>query len=160
EAIFGLWDVIREISSRHEKYPDANWAFSSKVQARLAKVRDRLAPNDPVLASGWLFGRHVELSHPSPTEDFDAPEQAGHTARVEALRKIASEAGAEGVFRLVDRVYDSHMVGWIVGQLCLLEWDGIGLPAILDASDQRRLDFAGGYIRSRYQHEGMKFVNS
>ncbi len=62
EATFSLWDVLRELVAKHERYPEARWVLPKEVRDRIAAVRDRLEPSDPVLRHQWLFGKHVELA--------------------------------------------------------------------------------------------------
>lgn len=134
--------------------------FPREVRDRIASIRDKLQPTDPVLRHSWLFAQHVELEKPNPIENFEAHERAVHAARLEALRQITSAAGVEGVFRLLSLAQDPSNVGWIIGQERLLSSNEVGLPAVLDTTDNQRLAFTHSYIRARHVREGWAFVHA
>jgi hypothetical protein len=113
-----------------------------------------------VLRHHWLFDQRVELAYPDPRDDLQAHAQAVEVARLEGIREVVSETGAEGVFRLLTLAPDASTVGWAIGEERLLRWEEAGLPAILDSTDKQHLQFVHSYISSRYRHEGWDFVNT
>ncbi len=160
EAVFSLWEMLRELAARHERFSDAGWAFPQDIRERIAAVRDRLQPGDPVLRHQWLFGQHVELAELRRTGDFQAHDRAVHALRIDALREIISAEGAGGVFRLLCLAQNTYPVGWIIGREQLLGPVDVCLPGILDSTDNKRLGFIEGYISGRYSQERFNFVNS
>lgn len=160
EGIFALWDDLRELAAKHERYSKAGWAFPKNIRDRIAAARDRLQPDDPVLRHQWLFGKHVELAEPRLTDNIEAHDRALYALRVEALRQIAEAEGAEGVFRLISCAHNTYPVGWIIGQEKLLSPADVELPGIFDSTDNKLLAFIQGYVSCRYAHERFDFVNS
>lgn len=160
EGIFPLWDMLRELAAKHERYSKAGWAFPKKIRDRIAAVRDRLQPDDPALRHQWLFERHVELAEPRLMDNIDAHDRALYALRLEALRQIISTDGVEGLFRLLNCAQNTYQAGWIIGKEKLLSPADVGLPGILDSTDNKRLAFIQGYVSCRYFHERFDFVNS
>lgn len=160
EEIFSLWDMLRELVAKHERFSKAGWAFPKEVRDRIAAVRDRLQPGDPVLRHQWLFGMHVELAEPRLADNLEAHDRALYALRLEALRQIASAEGAEGVFRLLSCAQNTYPAGWIIGQEKLLSPPDVGLPGVLDSTDNQRIAFVQGYVSCRYFHKRFDFVNS
>jgi hypothetical protein len=160
EAKFSLWKTLRQMLARHERYSDADWAFSKDTRDRLAVIRDKLQPDDAVLRHHWLFDYRAELSDPDPLEDHVAHDNALNAARLDALREIVSQTRAQGVVCLLDLASDANLVGWLIGQGPMLTPEEMDLPAILDTSDNQRMACIKAYVASRYNREAWEFVNS
>jgi hypothetical protein len=159
EATFALWQELREIASRHERHSDAGWALPRELRGRVAAIRDRLQPSDPVLAHQWLFAQHVELPGIDMLRNYEAHQQALYEARLEALRQIVSSGGPQGIFRLLGLAKDTANIGWIIGQQQLLSPNDVQLPTILDTTDNNRLAFIHYYVLCRFNREAWDFVN-
>jgi hypothetical protein len=157
---FRLWEELRKISARHEKHHDARWALSPDVRERLRAACNRLQPSDPVFRQQWLFHRHAELPGIDRLHDVAVHDQALQTARVAALRDIISNAGVDGVIRLLSLASAPSTVGWTLGAERLVTTEQLGLPAILESDDTRRLDFVQSYTAARFAREGWEFVNA
>jgi hypothetical protein len=161
ETSFPLWRKVRDILAKHERYASAEWAFPASVRDHLAALCDRLSPTDPVLLHHYLFDDYpVDLPGVDPQEDLRDYDARLSSTRVAALREIVSSSGIEGVHRLLGHSKDANAVGWLAGQERLLCADEIGLPEILESSDDRRLAFAAAYLRSRHAYEGWDFVGT
>jgi hypothetical protein len=161
DAVFPLWEELREIVARHERFASAKWAFPASLRQRLAQLRDRFVPSDPVLLQHWLFDHDpVDLPGVDPGQDYQGYEAALHGARLAALRQIVSSAGATGLFRLLGLSKDANAVGWLVGEERLLSVECLGLPASLESSDGQRVGFVNSYLLCRFLREGWEFVNT
>jgi hypothetical protein len=161
EAVFSLWKQLRKIVAKHERYASAKWAFPVGVRERLAAIRDRLTPGDPVLLHHYLFDHHpVDIPGVDPVENYQAYEAALHGARLAALRQIVSSSGAGGVFRLLGLSKAANDVGWLVGEERLVSAEDIGLPTVLESTDTQRLTFVNSYLLCRDFREGWGFVNA
>lgn len=159
DALFALWNELRRIVSRHERYSHAEWAFDEAVRTRLAAIRDRLQPADAIRKYSWLFEQRVELAGFDLVKEHAAHDKALDEARLAGLREIIADNGADGLFRLLDLASETYTVGVLVGAHALLGWENVDLPAILDTSDRQRLGFIGGFIRGRFHNEGFAFAD-
>jgi hypothetical protein len=160
EGAFPLWRQLRKLVARHERHASAPWAFPVGVRERLAAIRDRLAPSDPVLLHHYLFDHDPDLPGVDPGEDYQAYETALREARRAALHQIMTASGAAGVFRLLGLSKAANAVGWLVGEDRLLSPEDIGLPAVLESSDGQRLTFVNLYLLCRHLREGWGFTNA
>jgi hypothetical protein len=160
EARFRLWEELRKISTKHEKYHDARWALPPDVREHLRVACDRLQPIDPVFRHQWLFGHQAELPGIDRFHDIAAHDRALQTARAAALRDIVSSTGVDGVVRLLGLASGPSTVGWTLGWETLVTPEELGLPAVLESDDARRLDCMASYIAARFAHEGWEFVNA
>jgi hypothetical protein len=160
EARFRLWERLREISARHDRYHAAAWAFPQEVRERLRAVRDQLQPADPVLRHHWLFSYQAELPGMDRLHDLAGHDQALHAARAAALRDIVSSAGMDGVVRLFGLGCAPPIVGGVLGWENLVTPEQLGLPAVFEGNATGQLDCVQRYIGFRYSREGWAFVNA
>jgi len=155
-----LWNVLRKLVARHERYADAEWAFDKATRERLERIRDRIQPTDPVLNNHWLFHFQAELPGFNMVKEHAAHDVALQNARLAALREIINGEGPAGVWRLLERSVDSGIIGWLIGQNRLLDESQVGLPGSFDSSDNQRRALAATYTASRFVGEEWTFVNS
>jgi hypothetical protein len=159
--VFPLWDRLRELVARHERHASAKWSLPADLRQRLSDLRDRLAPNDPALLHYHLFDHFpTDLPGLDPSLDTPSYEAALRQARIAALRLVADAGGAEGIFRLLGLVQTGNVVGWLVGEECLVPVSDLGLPASLENTDNQKLAFIGSYLSCRFSKDGWNFVNA
>jgi hypothetical protein len=159
DARFTIWDKLRSLVAKHGRYPGAKWAFEQPVLNRLAAIRDRLQPDDPVLRHGWLFGFRTELPGFDIVKDHVAHDHALWEARGDALREIIAQAGADGVFRLLRKTDGANIIGWLTGQGALLDAQTAGLPALLEDVDKNRSSFIRAFVGARFNKDSWAFVD-
>ena len=108
-----LSTVLREIISRHNQFPDADWSMDKKKIAPLVDLYDRMAPSDPIDRYRWLF------------DDFWPPIMRGARrhedkailkARKDALQEILDVHGTDGLFELAHSCAEPGTVGEVVAQ--------------------------------------------
>jgi hypothetical protein len=156
---FQLWKELREIVAKHEQYEDAEWTFDEDLRLKLAEIRDKIAPDDAILRNQWLFDLHVRLSKVD-ADNFKAHEKALHEARERALQGIVTQAGANGVFRLLELAPAAYHIGWIIGDQRLLSPSEAKLPEILDSEQRSDLEFINSYVARRFFLEQWTFIKS
>lgn len=159
DATFELWNELRRLVLRHERYSHADWAFDEKIQGRLKAIRDRLQPADALRQHHWLFDHRAELQDVDIKMGVETHDKALQDRRLAALQTIIAENGPDGVFRLLNLTAGACTIGWLVGANGLLDWSVVGLPAILDATEKQRLDFIAAFISGRWSAEGFSFVD-
>jgi transcriptional regulator with XRE-family HTH domain len=145
-----LWDKIRSVLHHHRQFPDADWSLPEAPLDRLAILYDRLAPNDPLERTAWLFQPGVQLPNPSP-EGWEGEQREIDLARQEAALGLYREGGPKTVLALA-RLVDS--AGWLGKAL----WDSEVLGPDLDAmveiaarsDDAHERDLAHGLIISAF----------
>lgn len=108
-----IWEAIRSMVDHHRAFRTAKWAMPEEYVKRLANIRDRFAPSDPVALHGWLFGRRPRL-----VDDGSVGATSGEDewqrltgARVEAVGAIVRQGGLDGLRTLARSVEDPYQVG-------------------------------------------------
>jgi len=156
---FALWTVLRALVARHERYAEADWTFEEPILRRLAAIRDRLEPTDPLLKYQWLFHHQAEVPGIDRVS-FQEHDQALHERRLAGMQEIIAQHGSNACFQMLERGYDPGNVGWIAGAIDAVSCEHVGLPATLESADQKRLTFVGSFIANRFRRFRWTFANS
>ncbi len=157
DECFELWDALRQITFRHGRFPEAHWAFSQSVRDRLAGIRDRIEPSDPVLRYCWLFQQHVQL--PDVDErDYQEHDLAVAERRRAALVEVVEAKGIVGVHDLLVRTENPQAIGWALGEHRIVSPIDLEIPASLEDECDLRRTCALAYCNARSWSEGWEFV--
>ncbi|MBD2078312.1 hypothetical protein H6F86_31380 [Phormidium sp. FACHB-592] len=129
-----LCGCLRQESTRHQDFPDADWAMPSEHVQRLEAVRTRFEPDDLVDRYCWLFSYRVELPgmlHGS----WEARENVTRGLRTEALQEILRTQSWHGVMKLAEQVNEPALVGKTLAEAELMPIDfGLFLETNLGAA--------------------------
>jgi hypothetical protein len=159
DAKCALWAALRHLIARHKRYAEADWTFDAPILARLAAIRDRLEPIDPMLKYQWVFHHQAEIPGIDRV-DFQAHEQALYDLRLAGMQEIIDQHGKPVLNKLLERGYEPGNVGWIAGAIDAISWEDAGLPIALESTDQKRLAFVSAFITNRFRRFRWAFVNS
>lgn len=154
---FELWDALRYITYHHARSPGAPWSFPQATLNRLADIRDRIKPQDPVLQNCQLFQHHIQLPD---VDELDCEEYDRIVARrrCEALEAIVAAKGIDGVYELMARSEDYQAIGMALGEHTMVQPTDLTIPESLVAGDESRRICALSYCSSRFWKEGWTFV--
>lgn len=119
EARRSIWESLRDLVARHRKFQNAGWALPTSVVEEVDGLRLRFQPGDLLPQALWLFGHEPDLPDGSAWDEssFEERREALAAAREDAVEKIISAKGEEGVLEMVGHVEDAHALGYTVGQL-------------------------------------------
>jgi hypothetical protein len=159
DAKCALWETLRHLVARHERYAEADWTFEAPTLARLAAIRDRLEPTDPMLKYQWVFQSQAEIPGIDRV-NFQAHDQAVYDLRLAGMQEIIDQHGKGVFYQLLERGYDPGNVGWIAGAIESVSWEDVELPIALESTDQKRLAFVSLFIANRFRRFRWTFVNS
>lgn len=152
-----LWEALGNFVRRHRKYSEAVWALPEDLVSSIEAVAARLAPVDAVLSLVPMFsGRDHDWFEPGM--DFNEQRKLLDKRRADAIRALSSNGGLPRVIELAQKSDMASEVGVAFARACPMDEEV--LPAMLDAEDGKRLDFAFGYINGRRVAEGWDWVDS
>lgn len=107
-----LFEAVREIAARHERFKTSDWAMSEERRVRLHELAEVLQPADDLRQFAHLFNWRPELSDADPTDYEDYSEKL-NAKRHEALDVIfARPDGWEQLAAVVEHADAPVQVGW------------------------------------------------
>jgi hypothetical protein len=156
-----IWNAVRDLVTKHEQFPDAEWVLPLIHLARLKRVLSRWEPKDPIDKYEWLFSDFPTLMR-SPETDWKKNIQKVEDARVRAVRSIYRRHGLAGIREMLSRIDRTLHLGHAVGANGVLAKNGEDdlLRSYLDASDAKEVEFLRAFLRHRFNVEGWTWVDS
>lgn len=154
DGAFMLWDELRSTIQRHDEFAYADWAFPPATRESLARIRDQLAPTDPVQKNLWLFEAQAELPGFMKYGHILEHDVALEDARTQAIREISNATGDTGVWRLIGLGADAGTVGFVCGKHALIGEQVAQLPHSLTDADKNVSAFAESYVIASYYNRG------
>ncbi len=130
-----LWEALKDLSLKHRRFADAQWAMTGERVAKIEEVTAMLAPTSFELASRRLFTER----------DFDLFEEAGDYQeeqrrldgiRREVLTAILRANGMEGIVQFAKIVESPRKVGEALGAIEDPTIDAFLLPTFLAKSER------------------------
>ncbi len=154
----GLWTELVDLVAKHRKFSDVKWAMPPEQVDKIAALAERLAPTAPAFRHQRLFTEH----------DFDLYEEKGNhdkqrknldLIRQKAVNEVADDGGAHAVFTFAAAVQSPWRVGIAFGAVAGKEFDGAVVPDLLESEQKQLVQFAGGFVRSRFHGCGWQWVD-
>lgn len=121
-----LWERLRALSARHERFSDADWAMPEDARVRLAALVSSLEPTSEPRRFAYLFGGRVDLPD-LDRHDFQEHREALRKMRASALRSLLD---APERMDNLERFTRSVEMPALVGNT-LAEFDEVGLAEVL-----------------------------
>ena len=161
EVRSAIWEALRGIVARHRDYRTAKWAMPEKYVARLAEIRDGLAPEAPVSLHAWLFTHrppHVGAGDAGETPRKVRKQRLARE-RVKAVRAIVQRSGLSGLVELANAVENPYELGFAAASCpaALLQPDDL-LPCYLADARHPMARLASGYAWGCAHHRGDDWV--
>ncbi len=107
-----LFEQVREVAARHERFQTADWAMPAERRTRLSSLAELLQPADDLRRFAYLFNWHPELS------DADLTDYGDYSTELEAKRRealdvlLARPDGWEQLAAVAARAEAPTQVGW------------------------------------------------
>jgi hypothetical protein len=117
-----ICDCLRYEATRHQDFPDAQWAMPAKLVQRLEQIYLRFELDDPVDRYQWLFKLSVELPG-IRRKPWREREEVTQNLRTEALQEILNTQGWNGVMKLAEQAVEPALVGHTLAKAELLPID-------------------------------------
>ena len=153
-----LWTELVDQVSRHKKFADAEWAMEPGAVSEIAAIAKRLAPDAPHYRHQRLFSER----------DFDLYEAMGNyekqqreldERRQRAVADVLAAGGVEGILEFTKAVESPWRVGVAFGAIAVHGVDREVLPVLLESETSALVQFAGGFVWSRFRGQGWPWVD-
>jgi len=155
-ARVGLWEGLVDLTGKHRKHRDSNWAMADSDVDRIEQVAQKIAPKSDVLRYGRLFSaRDFELF--DGEGDYETQRDRLETQRAEMVAVVYRDKGVTGVVELARQAASPATVGQALGNEPMADHDV--LPALLLSDDPAERAVARGYVEQRYAANGQSWVD-
>jgi len=158
KARFPLWISLVDFVSTHKRFADANWAIGPDLVEKIDGIAERLAPQSLMNRYWRLFSRHdIDLYEENENREEQHKKLEQH--RQEAIREIIINNGFGAVIKFAESVKSPRQVGLSLGFIAEENVDSIILPGLLEAENNKLVQFVNGYIWGRQRTHGWKWVD-
>jgi len=150
-------ETIRGEAARHRRFPNARWVMPTEDVACLEAIYERLAPDDPIETSLWLFGHHHDL----PKEDgwdWQRYQEEVDTTRRDGVASVYQAGGLEAVARLAERAEIPGEVGRALGHIGITAEDQEALLEWMHPDAGPRRWLGRGYVHATFREQGWEWV--
>ncbi len=153
-----LWEELRQLVALHSAHPNATWRLPDCTLEFLSGIRDRLTPSDPVDLHTWAFDYRPDFEGSSKLEDRGQYDEELRVRQVSALSEIATKLGHEGVYRLLARAKNHHVIGWLIGIDRMLSVSEFDIPQMAMSENDAHRAFAASLIAAEHKNRGFDFL--
>ena len=157
---YSLWQALDQLTTNHRKFMhNDNWNIPEGSLEELDVIADQLRPTTPEVRHRRLFFG----------VDFDLYEETGHykeqeeklAARREyAVRELYETGGKNLLASFIRNIGEPRSVGITLGSLEYSDTDQWVLPALLTATENASVQFADGYVWSRFGTGNWQWIDS
>jgi hypothetical protein len=156
-----IWENLLNVTTRHRRYSETDWALPSERVNRLEEAVSALAPASPQLLYRRLFSNdEFDLYEESDDEDWDAQREKLQNMRNQAIKEIESASGVKGVLAFSEDVDSPYRVGVSLGLMAEPDADRQLLQSNSLALEDGQSDVVYGFITGRFSLHGWKWVDA
>jgi hypothetical protein len=156
---FRMWTELTDLTARHQKFSDTEWAMPPAQIAEIAAVSDLIEPKSPAIKHRRLFGER-DFTLFGEKGDYDEQRKKLQDRRQEAIREIYSEGGISEVIEFARNTQSPWNVGLAFGSMSTPEVDNQLLPAFLSSDSAAPSQFVRGFVWGRYWTQRWQWVDS
>lgn len=154
-----IWDHLNQLSNKHRRYSDANWALPDNLITRIENIAEQLAPTNPFNLYQHLFSnRDFDLY--DENGDWEEQQKKTEARRESAISEIFRLNGAEGIIRFADNVSAPNKVGSILGTFSNDVFETILLPHFLDTTENKHKALVSAFIWKRFWLKGWEWCDN
>ena len=154
ELLFELWNKLTKLVWKHNRFPDATWAWDRETLSTVDAVTKKLAPSDPALLHRLKFDNDVLA-----LQDERIDPEVERRERQQAIREILAYEGGESVVQFARTVESTYSVGQSLAEVAGDEIDQFLLPSFLEVDDKRLTEFIRAYVWARRHTIGWEWVD-
>ncbi len=157
--IFPIWNQLRIIIDRHERYPDEEYSMPAPKIKLLKEVLESLEPEDPIYKYQHLFddnNLHYGIYRNKNEDNIKALIDACKNA-IEAILK---RHNFEGLIQFADQIHSKNALGSTIAGLNSSEVEEKLLPKYLMPEYSEYLGLIKGYCHSKIQIDGWDWVDN
>ncbi|MBV7387089.1 hypothetical protein KRX11_00270 [Pasteurellaceae bacterium TAE3-ERU1] len=154
-----LWNKLRQLTSKHQRFSDAEWALPKEPISRIEDIANKLTPNNPFLLYQPLF----------TSNDFDLYEANGDweeqikklaSQRKAAILEIFQKNGIDGIIQFAESVSSPDKVGYALGSINDDLLEKTLLPDFLDSKENKHKHLVRGFIWQRNFLKGWEWCDN
>jgi hypothetical protein len=154
----GLWTKLVDLVTKHRKFSDAAWAMKPEQVEKITALADRLAPDAPAFRHQRLFSeRDFDLYEAKG--NYEEQRNALEDRRQRAVEEIAANGGVQAVLTFATVVQSPWRVGIAFGAVAGNDVDSIVLPDLFESEQKSLVQFAGGFVWSKFRYRGWQWVD-
>ena len=153
-----FWEKLIDVATRHKRYADAKWALKAQDVAELESVAERIEPVLPAQKYRRLFTEKNYALY-GEGDDFEKQQRLLEELRVRAIGEVFNGSSIQGVLAFATKVASPGRVGFSFGAIATQEAENSILPECLDSSIASLVQFAGGFVWSRFQSGGWRWFD-
>ena len=145
-----IWERLGDLSRKHRKFPEANWAMPEDAVAKIELVAKTLAPETPELKYRHLFsGREFDLF--DRKGDLEEQQKRLHKNKQNAVQTILETGGVRAVLNFGRSVAIPYEVGRALSGTGSDLLDAEILPSLLDSEEETEKRLVSGFIWGRFR---------
>lgn len=153
-----IWLNLTDFAAKHRKFSEAGWALDGKDVSKIEAAADKLSPSSPEGIYRRLFNDN-EFDLYEKNGDWKEQSKKLDKRRKQAIQEILDSCDLQGVIAFIDAVESPNQVGRSLGMVATNEIDSDLLPKYLDSENIKYQQFTDGFVWSRYQCQGWKWVD-
>lgn len=150
-------EKLREFIWRHENYSDQDWSISNEDLKRLKSCYSKLIYND-IDKYYWYFNVDTIKKRKSSRIDYNDLVKQTNELRQEALFKINSSLGFQGLVNLASIVNRPWVVGYNLASIST-DHENQLIEFLANKSAEKQYQLAQGYVYRAHELNGFDWVN-
>jgi len=153
-----VWSSLREIVYSHREFPDAEWAMPAEIVNRLYLLYQKFEPKNSVYRYAWLFSFNPSLLN-DIEQDWKLKDQRVRQVQTQVAEAAYSHGGVAQLLDVTNYVVAPRSFGAAIARIDkVAEFDTELLSAILGQTDKAFCELAIGFVQTRHEFVGWKWV--
>ncbi|MCA0899304.1 hypothetical protein [Microbulbifer agarilyticus] len=154
---FPLWLKITKIARKHRRFSNAKWALTEPLIDDIEKSADTIKPTSIELNSIELFSQSEHELY-GPGDNWRQQSEDIENSRIATVKEILGDGGLGRVLNFATQVESPFRLGYSLGKALPIDDDSALLPEKLLEKDEKIEFLINGFISSRIQNFGWKWV--
>lgn len=153
-----LWMELVDLTTKHTKFSDAEWAMTAEQVQKIAAAAERLAPHAPGLRHQRLFSER-ESDLYDEAGNYEHQRTQLEERRRTAVEEVLATGGVPAVIEFAGAVQSPWRVGTAFGIVAGIDADHAVLPGLLETAQKSLAHFIGGFVSGRFRSRGWQWVD-
>lgn len=154
-----IWETMISFIKKHRRFSDAKWALPSEMVDLIQKTADVIIPSKPEVLYRYLFSNN-DFDLFDKDIEWKTQQELLLKQRIDAIKQIYELNKTESVIYFAGNVENPSKVGNAFAHIAHEENDKELLPTLLDSQQQFKKQMVSGYINSRYNSLGAKWIDT
>jgi hypothetical protein len=160
DNLFLLWTHLQELTDKHRRFPDAQWALLDEPLTRIEQVTSQLAPKNPFYYYQPLFSRFDYGLLYKNRNDLDEQREKLHLKRETTIKSLYYDIGLEKVIEFAEAVTFPDLVGRALASIEDNIIEKTIFPDFLISEDKKRTVLINTFIGWRFYGKGWEWCDS